>query len=126
MGLLAGACSVRSPAVRFRNEFAASRDPRVGQSFDKQHTEPAAATSAAAEIVVGPLLRYVGTTTATVWVETSAAAEVTILGHRATTFQVERHHYALVLLEGLEPASVIPYDGRLDSRGVEARGNVAP
>ena len=84
------------------------------QPSDEQQTEPAADSSAAAEIVVGPLLRYVGTTTATVWVETSAATEVTILGHRARTFQVERHHYALVLLEGLEPASVIPYEVRLD------------
>ena len=83
-----------------------------------EHTEPAADVFAAAEIVVGPLLRYVGTTTATVWVETSAATEVTILGHRAGTFQVERHHYALVLLEDLEPASVIPYDVRLDGRRV--------
>ena len=90
----------------------------MAQPSDEQYTDPAADTSAAAEIVVGPLLRYVGTTTATVWVETSAATEVTILGHRATTFQVERHHYALVLLEGLEPASVIPYDVRLDGRRV--------
>ena len=56
----------------------------MAQPSDEQYTDPSANTSAAAEIVVGPLLRYVGTTTATVWVETSAATEVTILGHRAT------------------------------------------
>jgi hypothetical protein len=63
-------------------------------------------------------LRYVGTTTATVWVETSAAAEVSILGHRAQTFRVEGHHYALVLVENLEPDSVTPYEVHLDGRSV--------
>jgi hypothetical protein len=69
-----------------------------------------------AELVVGPILRYVGTTTASVWVETSAAAEVTVLSGRARTFQVEGHHFALVLIEHLEPGTVIPYDVRLDGR----------
>ncbi len=90
----------------------------MGQTSDEHHSDRVADASAAAEIVVGPLLRYVGTTTATVWVETSAATVVTILGQRARTFQVEGHHYALVLLEDLEPASVIPYEVRLDGRRV--------
>ena len=34
-------------------------------------------------LIVGPLLRYVGTTTATVWVETDAPAVVEVLGHEA-------------------------------------------
>ena len=70
------------------------------------------------ELLVGPLLRYVGTTTATVWVETSAAAEVEVLGHRVATFHVEGHHYALVLIEGLDPATTTPYEVRLDGRPV--------
>jgi PhoD-like phosphatase len=69
-----------------------------------------------AELVVGPILRYVGTTSASVWVETSVAAEVTVLGERVRTFQVEGHHFALVLIENLEPATVTPYDVRLDGR----------
>ena len=35
-----------------------------------------------ANLLVGPLLRYVGSTQATVWVETDAPCEVTVLGHR--------------------------------------------
>lgn len=68
------------------------------------------------DLLVGPLLRYAGTTTATVWVETSRPAEVTVLRHRSRTFTIEGHHYALVLVEDLEPGSVTPYDVRLDGR----------
>ena len=72
----------------------------------------------AVELVVGPLLRYVGTTTATVWVETDASAVVEVLGHEASTFQVFGHHYALVLIEDLEPGSINPYEVRLQGRKV--------
>src|SRR6478735_2463403 len=68
------------------------------------------------ELLVGPLLRYAGTTTATVWVETGRPAEVTILGHRERTFNVEGHHYALVLIDDLDPGTVTPYDVRLDGQ----------
>ena len=37
-----------------------------------------------------------------------------MLGHRTRTFTVEGHHYALVLVDDLEPASVTPYEVRLD------------
>src|ERR1700751_1069817 len=70
------------------------------------------------ELVLGPLLRYVGTTTATVWVETDAPAVVEVLGHQQTTFQVFGHHYALVLIEGLDPGSLNPYEVRLQGRAV--------
>jgi hypothetical protein len=60
------------------------------------------------------MLRYAGTESASFWVETSAACEVEILGHRASTFAVEGHHYALLLVSGLTPASTTPYDVRLD------------
>jgi hypothetical protein len=66
------------------------------------------------ELVLGPLLRYVSETEATVWVETSDACEVEILGRREATFRVEDHHYALVRLEGLEPASSYEYEVALD------------
>src|SRR5262245_25241347 len=65
-------------------------------------------------LVLGPLLRYAGTESATFWVETGAPCEVEILGRREPTFTVEGHHYALLLVDDLEPASVTPYDVRLD------------
>ena len=68
------------------------------------------------ELVLGPLLRYAGSETATFWVETSEPCEVEVLGRRAQTFTVEGHHFALVLVQDLEPGSVIPYDVRLDGR----------
>src|SRR6476660_8499200 len=67
-----------------------------------------------AELVLGPLLRYAGTESATFWVETSAPCRVEILGHDTSTFTVEGHHYALLLVDDLDPASVTPYDVRLD------------
>jgi hypothetical protein len=69
-----------------------------------------------AELVLGPLLRYAGTESATFWVEASAPCEVEILGRRASTFAVEGHHYALLLVDDLTPGSVTPYDVRLDGR----------
>ncbi|HEU5010458.1 MAG TPA: alkaline phosphatase D family protein, partial [Gaiellaceae bacterium] len=69
-----------------------------------------------AEIVVGPMLRYVGTTTATVWVETSRPCVVAVLGHSTRTFEVEGHHYALVVVVGLEPGTTTPYEVSLDGR----------
>jgi hypothetical protein len=74
--------------------------------------------STAAQLVLGPLLRYAGTESATFWLETSRACEVEILGHRDRTFCVEGHHYALLLVDDLEPASLITYDVRLDGRVV--------
>ncbi|TWP44488.1 alkaline phosphatase family protein [Lentzea tibetensis] len=65
-----------------------------------------------AKLVLGPLLRHVGETTATVWVETDARCEVTVAGHSAPTFQVGDQHFALVQLAGLGPRT--EYDVRLD------------
>jgi PhoD-like phosphatase len=71
-----------------------------------------------ANLLVGPLLRYVGSTQATVWVETDAPCEVTVLGRAERTFHVESHHYALVVIDDLEPATATPYDVRLDGQQV--------
>ena len=76
-------------------------------------SEPAASGSNVS-LVLGPLLRYAGSASATFWVETSAPCEVEVLGHRASTFAVEGHYYALLLVDDLEPGSVTPYDVRLD------------
>ena len=70
------------------------------------------------ELVLGPLLRYAGTESATFWVETSKPCEVEVLGHRSKTFAVEGHHFALILVDDLEPASVVAYDVRLNGRVV--------
>ena len=66
------------------------------------------------DLLLGPLLRYVSETEATVWVETSEACEVEVLGHREPTFRVEGHHYALVRVEGLEPGGFYEYGVSLD------------
>ncbi|WP_193605832.1 alkaline phosphatase D family protein [Nocardioides dongkuii] len=62
---------------------------------------------------LGPLLRYVDDTTATVWVETTEAATVVVAaGDRAATtrtFAAHGHHYALAELDGLEPGGHHPY-----------------
>ena len=74
-----------------------------------------------ADLVLGPLLRYTGSTQATVWVETDAACEVAVLDARASTFCVEGHHYALVVLEDLEEGSVRAYEVHLDGARVWPR-----
>ena len=69
-------------------------------------------------LLLGPLLRYVSTTEATVWVQTDAPCQVTILGRRADTFEVTGHHYALVVLDELRPGSTLPYEVALDGATV--------
>jgi hypothetical protein len=77
------------------------------------------------ELVLGPLLRYVDATRATVWVETDAACTVDVLGHGAETFCVFGRHYAIVVVEGLEPDSTTPYEVRLDDALVWPRADYA-
>jgi hypothetical protein len=69
---------------------------------------------AAARLVVGPLLRYVDETAATIWVETDRACQVEILGHQARTFEVSGHHYGLVVIEGLRAGTEHEYQVALD------------
>src|SRR5437868_3038164 len=49
-------------------------------------------------LILGPMLRFVAETEATIWVETEAPCEVEVLGHTARTFHVEGHHDALYAL----------------------------
>ena len=71
---------------------------------------------------LGPLLRHVSDTTATVWVQTAHPTRVTVrcAGREASapTFGVHGFHYALVVLTGLEPGSVNPYTVSLDGERV--------
>jgi len=69
-----------------------------------------------ANLIVGPLLRYVSETEATIWVETDEPADVEVLGNKSRTFHVEGHHYAIVAVRGLEPGSINPYEVRIDGR----------
>src|SRR3712207_974698 len=73
-------------------------------------------------LILGPLLRRVGTSDATIWVETDAPCEagVTVAGssHRSRTFGVEGHHYALVRVTDLEPGSSHEYAVALDGEKV--------
>jgi hypothetical protein len=69
-------------------------------------------------LVLGPLLRHVDATRATVWVETDRPCEVTVLDTSTPTFTVGGHHYALAVVEGLPPASVTEYDVELDGERV--------
>ncbi|TJY72542.1 alkaline phosphatase family protein [Arthrobacter sp. CAU 1506] len=73
-------------------------------------------------LVLGPMLRYVDQTTASIWVETAEAARVAVVvagrSWQARTFAVHGHHYALVEVDGLEPGSVTSY--RLELDGVTA------
>jgi PhoD-like phosphatase len=67
-----------------------------------------------ARLLVGPILRYVSDTDAVLWVETDDPCEVEVLGHRERTFCVAGHHYALVVVDGLEPGSTTEYEIALD------------
>lgn len=74
--------------------------------------------TSAPELLIGPLLRYVSETEATIWVEVSEQCEVEILGRGEPTFRVEGHHYALVRLEDLQPDTSYEYEVALDGARV--------
>src|SRR5918911_1424574 len=78
--------------------------------------------AAVPELVLGPLLRYVGPTDATVWLETSSPCEVQAsvgnFSYRTPTFRVGDHHYALVRITDLEPGSSYEYEVTLDDKKV--------
>src|SRR6476620_4995670 len=73
----------------------------------------------AGRLLIGPLLRRVVGTRATVWVETSAPAVVTVRAANgasgtAPTFSAYHHHYALVVVDGLTPDSAASYQVLID------------
>ena len=72
--------------------------------------------------MLGPMLRYVDETSASIWVETQAGCRVSVrAGGRswhARTFAVHDHHYALVELAGLEPGTELPYEVEIDDERV--------
>jgi phosphodiesterase/alkaline phosphatase D-like protein len=60
-------------------------------------------------LLLGPVLRHVGETTALIWVQTESAATVEVLGCAAPTFEVQGYHFALVTVTGLTPDSTTEY-----------------
>ncbi|KAA0932026.1 alkaline phosphatase D family protein [Streptomyces apricus] len=76
-----------------------------------------------ASLRLGPLLRYVDGSAATVWVEASrpCTAEVRCAdgsGGEARTFQIAGHHYALVPVTGLTPGTTTSYEVLFDGARV--------
>ena len=73
-------------------------------------------------LVVGPLLRYVDESRATVWVETDRACSVDVVAdgrrHHADTWSVHGHDYALVRLDELPPSVATEYQVLLDDHQV--------
>ncbi|CAL9432412.1 alkaline phosphatase D family protein [Streptomyces sp. enrichment culture] len=72
---------------------------------------------------LGPLLRHIGGSSATVWVEASrpCTAEVRCAdgaGGSSRTFQIAGHHYALVEVTGLTPGTSTAYEVFLDGTRV--------
>jgi phosphodiesterase/alkaline phosphatase D-like protein len=71
---------------------------------------------------LGPLLRFVDDTSATIWVETAEAARVTVeagdVTATARTFAAHGHHYALVEVTGLPPGTTTPYRVHVDGEPV--------
>jgi hypothetical protein len=69
-----------------------------------------------AELVLGPVVRYVDEHSASLWVETDDAGTVRVTAGdqgevtaEARTFAVHGHHYALVCIEGLEKGQKYHY-----------------
>ncbi|AWB94638.1 glycoside hydrolase [Agromyces badenianii] len=77
---------------------------------------------AASPLVLGPMLRFVDETSASIWVETRAECRVTVNADgrswHSRSFAVHGHHYALVEVDGLEPGAARPYDVQIDGRRV--------
>ncbi|TFC59327.1 alkaline phosphatase D family protein [Cryobacterium sp. TMB1-7] len=69
-------------------------------------------------LILGPMLRYVDTDSASVWVETARAGQVTVRADArmwsARTFAVHGHHYALVQVDDLAPGTTSPYAVDID------------
>lgn len=72
----------------------------------------------AGPLTLGPLLRYIGETSATVWVQTRGSAVVQVRAFdrewSAPTFGAHGRHYALVVVDGLEPGATGDYAVDID------------
>ena len=64
--------------------------------------------------MIGPMLRYISDSEATIWLEADASCAVEILGRRSETFEVHGRHYAIVAITDLAPSSCVEYEVLLD------------
>jgi hypothetical protein len=76
-----------------------------------------------ADLVLGPMLRRIAGSRATIWVQTARPATVEVrtaggAGGAARTFTAYGRHYALVVVSGLRPAAVDEYRVLLDGEPV--------
>jgi hypothetical protein len=94
------------PAVGVRGRGGLPTDVRQGR------TAPVPA------LLLGPILRHVDETSATVWVETDRPGTVEVLGASERTWCVAGHHYALLCVNGLTPGSTTEYEVRVDGHRV--------
>ena len=73
-------------------------------------------------LLLGPMLRHVDNTSASIWVETAMACTVEVRcgtdSWQAATFGTHGHHYALVEVSGLEAGTVRPYTVHLNGKRV--------
>jgi hypothetical protein len=69
-------------------------------------------------LIIGPLLRRVEGERATIWVEPERPGVVEVRAGPASgsarTFSAHGHHYGFVVVDGLPPDSVVPYEVFLD------------
>ncbi len=82
-------------------------------------------------LILGPMLRYVDETSASIWVETRGDCRVSVRvdggSWHARTFTVHGHHYALVEIDGLDPGTMRPYEVEIDGvRAWPQPGSAAP
>ena len=79
-------------------------------------------TVTSSPLVLGPLIRYVDETSASIWVEARESSRVTVhAGGRswtAPTFAAHGHHYAMVVADGLRPGTITPYLVDIDGTSV--------
>jgi len=97
-----------------------SRDTNSDVPDDTEQERPAEATEELVDprLILGPLLRHVDETSATVWVESAVATQVAVrAGDRswtANTFTAHGHHYCLVHVDGLGPGQEFGYTVEID------------
>lgn len=81
-------------------------------------------------LLLGPLLRHVSPTSATLWVETDGPATVEVtagpLTATARTVMVAGHHYSPAVLTGLEPGTATPYGEVLPPSRIRPPGDAVP
>src|SRR3984885_1656624 len=92
-----------------------------GKSMEVAVTNEQPSARPGPALVLGPMLRYVSETEATIWVETDRECQVEVLGRGVPTFEVAGHHYGLVVVDGLAPGSEHEYQVALDGAGRGAR-----